>query len=167
MGYHKSRSRSSHTMQRSMSRPASASHNSVLGDAQHCSCSIMTTDKYSLSHATCKDTDAIISDLTEPNFRSKIVPVRLISLVFLSFPSLIMCMTLCCETRGRQLSNGLSSAMRTSVFCSAELRRVLPCLLNLHKAIYFHTTGGHVITLLWSLWNHFNSRTRLNYSIRK
>ena len=74
---------------------------------------------------------------------------------------------LCCETRGRQLSNGPSSAMCTSVFCSAEIRRVLPCLLTFHKAIYFHTTGGHVITLLWSLWNHFNSRTRLNYSIRK
>ena len=43
---------------------------------------------------------------------------------------------LCCETRGRQLSNGLSSAMRTSVFCSAEIRRVLP--------LSFHVSQSHL-----------------------
>ena len=34
-----------------MSRPTFASHNSVLGNGQNCSHSIMMTDKHSLSHA--------------------------------------------------------------------------------------------------------------------
>ena len=51
-------------------------------------------------------------------------PVLLISLVFPSLPVLILFMT-CAAKRGSQPSNGLSSAMRTPVFCSAEIWRVL------------------------------------------
>ena len=37
-----------------LSRPTFAAHNSVLGNAQNYSCSIMMTDKDSVSHAACK-----------------------------------------------------------------------------------------------------------------
>ena len=43
---------------------AFASHNSVLGNAQNCSCSIMMTNKDSLSHAACKRTDTVFSIFT-------------------------------------------------------------------------------------------------------
>ena len=53
-------------------------------------------------------------------------PVLLISLIFPSLPILILFMT-CGAKRGSQLSNGLSTAIRTLVFCSAAIRRVLHC----------------------------------------
>ena len=55
-----------------LSRPIFSRHNSVLGNAQHCSCSTIMTNKDALSHVTCKGTDAMLSDLTEPNFLSKL-----------------------------------------------------------------------------------------------
>ena len=55
-----------------LSCPTFASHNSILGNAQNCSCSIMVTDKGSLSHAACKRTDTVFSNFTEPNFLSKL-----------------------------------------------------------------------------------------------
>ena len=55
-----------------LSRPTLASHNSVLGDAQNCSCSIMMTNKDSLSHAARKRTDTVFSKFTKPNFLSKL-----------------------------------------------------------------------------------------------
>ena len=49
----------------------------------------------------------------------------------------------CAAKRGSQLSNGLSSAIRTLVFCSAEIRRVLHCRFT-SLTTHFHTTVGHV-----------------------
>ena len=144
-----------------LSCPAFASHNSILGNAQNCSCSIMMTNEASWSHAACKRTDTVLSNFTKPNLLSKLrhwhspsSNSSLISLVFPSLPILILFMT-CAAKRGSQLSNGLSSAIRTLVFCSAEIRRVLHCRL----------TAGHVITLRWSLRNHFHSYTCVNHRI--
>ena len=86
-------------------------------------------------------------------------PVLLISPVFPSLPLLILFMT-CATKRGSQLS----SAKRTLVFCSAEIRRVLHCRFTYLTAI-FHTTVGHVITPRWSLRNHFHSNTCVNHRI--
>ena len=55
-----------------LSCPTIASRNSVLGNAQNCSRSIIMTDKDSLSHAACKRTDTKFSYFTEPNFLSKL-----------------------------------------------------------------------------------------------
>ena len=55
-----------------LSRPTLASHNSILGNAQNCSCSIMMTNEDSLSHAACKRTDTVFSNFTKPNFLSKL-----------------------------------------------------------------------------------------------
>ena len=83
-------------------------------------------------------------------------PVRLISLVFPSLSILILFTT--CTAK---LSNGLSSAIRTRVFCSAEIRR-----LSFHFShSHFHKTIGHVITLTWSLRNHFHSYACVNHCI--
>ena len=125
-----------------LSCPAFASHNSILGNAQNCSCSIIMTTKDSLSHAACKRTDTVFSNFTKPNFLSPncaigflhLRPVLLISLVFPSLPILILLMT-CAAKRGSQLSNGLSSAICTLVFCSAEIRRVLHCRFTFRTAI--------------------------------
>ena len=69
-------------------------------------------------------------------------PILLISLVFPSLPILILFMT-CAAKRGSQLRNGLSSARRTLVFCSAEIRRV-PTLSFHFSHSHFHTTVVHV-----------------------
>ena len=49
-----------------------ASHNSILGNAENCSCSIMMTNEDSLSHAACKKTDTVLSNFTKPNFLSEL-----------------------------------------------------------------------------------------------
>ena len=61
-------------------------------------------------------------------------PILLISLVFPSLPILMSFMTGTAK-RGSQLSSGLSSAIRTLVFCSAENRRVLHCRFTSLAAI--------------------------------
>ena len=48
--------------------PTFASHNSILDNAQNCSCSIMMTNKDSLSHAACKRTDTVFPNFTKPFF---------------------------------------------------------------------------------------------------
>ena len=103
----------------------------IHGNAQNCSCSIMMTDEDSLSHATCKRADTVFSNFTKQTFSPNCAigfhhlrPVLLSSLVFPSLPILILFMT-CAAMRGSQLSNGLSSAIRTPVLCSAEILRVL------------------------------------------
>ena len=101
-----------------LSRPTFASHNSVLGNAQNCSCFIMMTHNDSLSHAACKRTDTVFSYFTKPNFLH-LRQVLLISLVFPSLPILILFMPRAAK-RGSQPSNGLSSAIHTPVLCSAE-----------------------------------------------
>ena len=55
-----------------LSCPTFASHNSIHGNAQNCSCSIMMTNIDSLSHATCTRTDTVFSNLTKQNFLSKL-----------------------------------------------------------------------------------------------
>ena len=79
---------------------------------------------------------SITQCLSCPTFASHnhLRPVRLISLVFPSLPILILFMT-CAAKRGSQLSKGLSSAIRTLVFCSAEIRRVLHCRFTSLTAI--------------------------------
>ena len=116
-----------------LSCPTFASHNSILGNAQNCSCSIMMTNEDSLSHSACKRTDTVLSNFTKPIFSPNCAigilhlrPVLLISLVFLTLSILILFMT-CAAKRASQLSNGLSSAIRTLVFCSAEIRIVPHC----------------------------------------
>ena len=95
----------------------------------------MMTDEDSLSHATCK---RILRNQTFSPYCAigflHLRPVLLISLVFPSLPSLILFMT-CAAKRGNQLSDGLSSATRTLVFCSAEIRRVLQCRFTSLTAI--------------------------------
>ena len=128
------------------------------------------TNKDSLSHAACKRTDTVFSNFTKQTFSPNCAigllhsrPVLLISLVFPSWPILILFMT-CAAKRGSQLSNGLSSAMRTLVFCSAEIRRVLHLSFHFSHS-HSHTTVGHVITLGLSLRNHFHSYTCVNHRI--
>ena len=111
-----------------LSCPTFALHNSVLS---------WMTNKDSLSHAPCKLTDTVFSNFTEPNFLSKLRH-------WLSPPStrsphftrliLILIMT-CAAKRRSQLSHGLSSAMRTLVFCSAEIRSVVHCRFTSLTAI--------------------------------
>ena len=49
-----------------------ASHNSILGNAQNCSCSIMMTNEDQLSLAAFEGTDTVFSNFTIPNFLSKL-----------------------------------------------------------------------------------------------
>ena len=49
-----------------LSRPGFASHNSLLGNTQNCSCSIMMTNKDAMSKTACKK-HTIFSNCTEPN----------------------------------------------------------------------------------------------------
>ena len=58
-----------------LSCPTFASHNSILGNAQNCSCSIMMTNKDSLSHAACKRTDTVFSNFTKPKLSLQIAPL--------------------------------------------------------------------------------------------
>ena len=102
--------------------------------------SIMMTNEDSLSHAACKRADTIFSNFTKPNFLSKsrplgflhLRPVLIISLVLPSLPILILFMT-CAANQEANWGNGLSSAIRTLVFCSvvssltAISTRPLPC----------------------------------------
>ena len=55
-----------------LSCPTFASHNSILGNAQNCSCSIMMTHKDSSSDATRRRADTVFSNFTNPNFLSKL-----------------------------------------------------------------------------------------------
>ena len=106
-----------------LSCPTFASHNSILGNAQNCSCSIMMTNKDSLSHATCKRTDTVFSNFTKLSLQIAPLAFSIFDqfsvLSFFRHCRPILFMT-CAAKRGSQLSNGLSSAMRTLVFCSAE-----------------------------------------------
>ena len=87
-------------------------------------------------------------------------PVLLISLVFPSLPILISFMT-CAAKRGSQLSNGLSSDTHTCVMFSGNSES---SALSFHFShSHFNTTIGHVITLKWSLRNHFHSHTCVNH----
>ena len=154
-----------------LSCPTFASHNSTLGNAQNCSWSILMTNKDSLSHATCKRPDTVLSNLRNqalsPNCASGFLhlhPILLSSLVFPFLPILILFMT-CAAKRGSQLSTGLSSAIRTPVLCPAEILSVLHCRSLSHK--HFHTTVGHVITFKWALWNYFHSNTCVNHRVLK
>ena len=49
-----------------------ASHNSILGNTQNCSCSTMMTNKDSLSHVAWKRADTVFSNFTKPNLLSKL-----------------------------------------------------------------------------------------------
>ena len=53
-----------------LSRPTFTSHDSLLSDTQHCSCSIMMTNKGSSGQTTCKCADTILSNFTKPDFFS-------------------------------------------------------------------------------------------------
>ena len=157
-----------------LSRPTFASHTSVLGNARNCFCSIIMIDKDSLSRAACKGTDTVFPNFTEPNFLSKLrhelSPSSSSSSQFLRlciFTDSHVVLDLCCKNGKSQRSSGLSSAMRTPVFCSAEIGRVLHALSFYFSHSHFHTTIGHVISFQWSLWIHFNSCTRLNHRILK
>ena len=128
----------------------------------------MMTNKVSLSHAACKRTDTVFPFLRNQTFSPNCAigflhlrPVLFISLVFPSLPILTLLMT-CAAKRGSQLSNGLSSEIRTLVFCSAEILSV-PSFHFSHS--HFNTIIGHVITLKWSLRNHFHSHTCVNHRI--
>ena len=105
--------------------PTLASHNSVLGNAQK------------LAKELTPSSPIVRNQTFSPNCATGFLhlrPVLLISLVFPSLPILILFMT-CAGKRGGQLSNGLSSATRTLVFCSAEIRRVLHCRFTYLTAI--------------------------------
>ena len=121
--------------------PTFASHNSTLGNAQNCSCSIMMTNKDSLSHAACKRADTVFSNFTKPNFLSKLrhwlSPSSTTSPQFTRFPSLplLILFVTCAAKRESQLSNGLSSAIRTPVLCSEEILKVLHCRFTSLTAI--------------------------------
>ena len=82
-----------------LSCPTFASHNSVLGNAQNCSCSIMMTNEDSLSHAACKRTDTVFSNFTKPNFSLQIAPLAFsIFEQFSSFHSFFrLCRSSCCS----------------------------------------------------------------------
>ena len=131
----------------------------------------MKTDEGSLNHATC--TNELIPSsptLMETKISFQIAPLafsifdRFSSVHF--FPSLpipILLMT-CAAKRGSQLSNALSSAIRTPVFCSA--RNSESSALSFHFShTHYNTTVGHVITLRCSLRNYVHSHTCLNHCI--
>ena len=128
--------------------------NFCLAQLHSWSCSIMMTDKNSLSHP-----DTVFSNLTKPNFSPNCAtgflhlrPFLLSSLVFPSLPILILFMT-CAAKRGCQLNNGLSCEIRTLVLFSGNSKS---STLSFHFShSHFNTTVGHVITLRWSLWDHF------------
>ena len=107
---------------------------------KNCSCSIMMTNKDSLSHMACKRTDTVFSNLRNKFFQ--IAPLAFsifdkFSSFHSFFPSfrILILFTTCAAKRGSQLSNGLSSSIRTLVFCSAEIRRVLHCRFTSLTAI--------------------------------
>ena len=85
--------------------------------------------------------------------------VLLISLIFPSLPILILFMT-CAAKRGSQLSNGLSSAMRTLVFCSKSSTRSFSLLSQPFP--HDRWPSDH---FRWSLRNHFHSYTCVNHRI--
>ena len=91
-------------------------------------------------------------------------PVLLTKLAFPSLPSLILFM-ICAAKPASQLSNALSSAIRTLVFFSGNSEN---SALSFHFShSHFHTTVGHVITSGWSLRNHFHSCTCLDHCTLK
>ena len=114
------------------------------------------TKEDSLSHAACKRTDTVFSYFTKPNFLSKLLhwlcpsstsSPHFTRLSVLANSHLVHDMR--GKTRKSQLSNGLSSAIRTLVFCSAES---INSTLSFHFShSHFHTTVGHVITLWFFL----------------
>ena len=119
-----------------LSRPTFALHTSVLGNTQHCSCSITTANKDSLSHTTRKGTGAISSNFPEPDF-------------FLS-----------------KLCHWVSPSSSSSPhFARPSSESSTMSFHFFHR--HFHTTVGRVISLWWSLRNHCNTHTRLNYCILK
>ena len=146
-----------------------ASHHFVLGNAQNCSCSIMMTNKDSLSHKACKRTDTILSNITESNFLSHLrhwlSPSSSSSSEFTCF-SLVtnshVVHDLCCKLGKPAEKRTVICHAHTCVMfswdpeCSAS-----SCHFSYN---HFHTTVAHEITLTWSLWNHFHSRARITAS---
>ena len=87
------------------------------------------------SHAACKRTDTIFSDFTK--LRHWLSPSSTSSPHFTRlsvFANSHFVHDLRCKTR-KLTRNGLSSAIRTLVFCSAEFRRVLHCRFTSLTAI--------------------------------
>ena len=131
-----------------------ASQDSILGNAQNCSSSSMMTNEDSLIHAACKRTDTIFSNFTEPNFLSKLRH-------WLS-PS---------STSSPHFTR-LSVVANSHVVHGNTHTGVLFFENSESSALSFHfshnhlnTTVGHVITLRWSLRNHFHSNTCVNHRI--
>ena len=153
-----------------LSCPTFASHNSILRNTQNCSCSIMVTNEIlrvmRLAKGLTSSSPILRNQTFSPNCAIGFLHLRpslLISLVFPSLPILVLFRT-CAAKRGSQLRYGLSSAIRTLVFCSAEIRRF--STLSFHfSTSHFHTTVGPVITLRWSLRNHFHFYTCVNHRI--
>ena len=131
------------------------------------------TNKDSLSHAACKRTDTFFSNLTEPNFSLQLAPLAVsifdqfssVHSFFHLWPILMLFMT-CAAKRGSQLSNRQSSAIGTPVLCSTEIFES-SALSSHFSDSHLHTTIGHVITLKWSLRNHFHSHTCVNQRVLK
>ena len=119
------------------------SHNPMLDDARNCSCSIMMTNEDSLSHAACKRTDTVFSNLRNETFSPNCVigflhlrPILLISHVFPSLPILILFMT-CAAKRG------------TNWVMDCHLRYVHLCLFSGNSkcsTLSFHFSHSHVHT---------------------
>ena len=147
-----------------LSHPICASHYSVLGNTQNCSCSIMMTNEDALSHAAPKELTP-----SSPILQNQTFPLQILPLAFSMFVQFVSVHSFSIFTRkrGNQLSSGLSSAMRTLVFCSAEKIRKCSALSFHFSHSHFRTTVGHVIILRWSLRNHFHSRTCVNHRILK
>ena len=142
--------------------PTFASHNSILGNTQDCSCSMMMTDKESLSHATCKRTDTVFSKFTKPNFLSKLR--HWLSPSSTSSPHF---------TRVSVFANShLVHALRCKTRKPTEKRTVIcdtytfVLLSGKSKSLHCRFTSLTAIsTRPLTLRNHFHSYTRVNHRI--
>ena len=149
-----------------LSCPIFASHNTFVGN------SIMMINEDSLSHAACNRTDTIFSNVTKPNFLSKLrqwlSPSSTSSPHFTRlsiFATSHRVHDLRCKTKKLTERWTVICDTYTCVLFSGNSKS---STLSFHFShSHFHTTVGHVITLRWSLWNHFHSHTCLNHCILK
>ena len=118
-----------------------------------------------------KRTDTVLSNFTTPNFLSKLR--HWLSPSSTSSPHFTRLSTFCqfsscswpaLQKRGSQLSNG--TVLCDTHTCVLSSGNSESSTLSFHFShSHFHTTVGHVITLRWSLRNHFHSYTCVNHRI--
>ena len=118
----------------------------------HCSCSIMMTNED--SYAAGKRHDTVFS-----NFLSKLRHSCRLSV----FVNSHFVRDLRCKTKKPTEQWGVICDTHTCVLFSGNSKSSTRSFHFSHS--HFHTTADHVITLRWSLRNHFHSCTCVNHRI--